>query len=270
CEKTWNTVGQMARPAGLQATEPTRENHPVVTRRRMAWAIAASVLLAVALWNVQAVNRLQRLMTDHRTAVGEQRLVTLKDESTILLNTDSAVDVGYSSTVREIHLIRGEAAVTVAPDPARPLSVIMPDLTATALGTQFVVKTVSGRSTVTVLEHAVRVVPNRSPPTGAVTVETGQRTRLLQDEQLVVDTVDLEQAAAWRHGKLIFDGQPLEQLLDELDRYRTGRILLLNRSLRAHKVTGVFPLRDGDAALGLLQQASPLRVVRLGPLVVLH
>lgn len=165
CEKTWNRVGHMARPAGLQETETMQENHRVATRRRIAWAIAASVLLAVALWNVQAVNRLQRLMTDHRTAVGEQRLVTLKDESTILLNTDSAVDVGYSSTVREIRLLRGEAAVTMAHDPARPFSVIMPDLTATALGTQFVVKTVSGRSTVTVLEHAVRVVPNRSPPT---------------------------------------------------------------------------------------------------------
>lgn len=267
-EQTWDKVGGIAQPVSLQERKGARSIRHVPASRGIAWAVAASIVL-VTLWNLQALNRMKSFMADHRTAVAEQRLVTLEDGSTLFLNTDTAINVELSSSKRKVRLLRGEVDVVVAPDARRPFDVFTPDLTATALGTDFVVKTIDGRTTVTVLEHAVRVQPNGQPAATAITVQPGQRAGLSPEGMLVVETVDPEQAIAWRHGKLIFDGHPLSQLIDELNRYRTSRIVLLNPSLGSHRVTGVFPVNDGDATIDLLKQALPVKITDLSPLLVL-
>ena len=77
-------------------------------------------------------------------------------------------------------------------------------------------------------------------------------------------------ALAWRQGRLVVSGRPLAEVVGTLARYRTGRVLLLDRAAAARPVSGVFDLTDVDHALDLLADSLALRVTRLPGLVVLR
>src|SRR3546814_6808240 len=67
-------------------------------------------------------------------------------------------------------------------------------------------------------------------------------------EQLAVDTngratrtpVDPAKATAWRRGLLIFEGTPLAEVIEQINRYRPGRIMLTSDELGHRSVSGVF------------------------------
>ncbi|MGC4097141.1 MAG: hypothetical protein QM706_08495 [Nitrospira sp.] len=52
--------------------------------------------------------------------------------------------------------------------------------------------------------------------------------------------VDVTAAAAWRQGLLVVDGIPLEQVLDEVQRYYSATIVLWNREVGKQRVTGTY------------------------------
>jgi transmembrane sensor len=60
-------------------------------------------------------------------------------------------------------------------------------------------------------------------------------------------------------------------LIDEIDRYRTGRVFLAGSGLKNHRVSGMFSLADPDAALAKVRKIMGLKETRLGPWwVALH
>ena len=88
----------------------------------------------------------------HVTRIGEQRLVVLKDDSVLNLNTDTELDVRFTDERRWLRLHRGEAYFDVAPDPARPFVVVTPHGRIEAVGTAFGVRVLEDRSRVMVGE----------------------------------------------------------------------------------------------------------------------
>src|SRR3546814_281907 len=137
--------------------------HPASGRARRVWwpalAVAASLLVAVGLMfrhqllpdNVPAIR--------YATVLGEQRSVTLKDGSQVILDTASELLVQYGSRERKLTLQRGRADFSVQhdDDAQRPFVVHAATGTVTATGTQFQVRVESGIGTVTLLEGQVRV-----------------------------------------------------------------------------------------------------------------
>src|SRR3546814_2273737 len=91
--------------------------HPASGRARRVWwpalAVAASLLVAVGLMfrhqllpdNVPAIR--------YATVLGEQRSVTLKDGSQVILDTASELLVQYGSRERKLTLQRGRADFSV-------------------------------------------------------------------------------------------------------------------------------------------------------------
>ena len=56
---------------------------------------------------------------DVRTRVGQRRQVELSDRTAVTLNTDTAIDVRFTDSARELTLRGGEILVATAKD-ARP------------------------------------------------------------------------------------------------------------------------------------------------------
>ncbi len=131
-------------------------------------ALAACLLIAVF---AQSGTILTNLRADTVTGVGEQRNVTLPDGSQAFLNTDSAIAIDYDAG-RQVRLLRGEAAFTVAPAAGEPFVVAVGDGTVTALGTRFIVRMASEETSVAVTEHSVRVHNTETPGTTAACVAT--------------------------------------------------------------------------------------------------
>ncbi len=75
--------------------------------------------------------------------------------------------------------------------------------------------------------------------------------------------VDVDAATAWQRGKLIFNRRPLENVVAELQRYRTGRIVILGDRLKTLEVTGVFDLDDTDRILRTIEETTKARVVQM-------
>jgi transmembrane sensor len=233
-------------------------------------AAAAVWLLAVNLILPGRFHPLAALLSDYRTQTGEMREFTLGDGSRLLLNTESAVSVDFTESRRDVVLHRGQARFTVAGDARRPFVVQANGLAVRALGTVFdVYQADSGEVTVTVQEHAVAVglypAAARQPPS-EMEVKQGQKLRyrpgsLLPDPE----PIPLDQDTAWQRHLLWVNDRPLSELLEELGRYRSGRIFLRDQGLEKLRITGVFALDNPDKVLDSVCRALGLRQTRIGP-----
>ncbi|MCY1438288.1 Protein FecR [compost metagenome] len=232
----------------------------------MGGALAACVAaLAVV---VALPQPLAGVYADYATRVGERRSIDLADGSRVWLNSGSALSVDFSTGERRLALHAGEALFQVAKDPNRPFIVRAGDTEVMAVGTRFDVDSRGAQTRVDVTEGVVQVSKAASQP---VRLSAGQRLSL--DERTpapAVQPLDLDSASAWQRGKLIFNQRPLGDVLDELERYLPGRIMLTDPALRAHKVSGVFDLDDPDALLKTLERLQPVRISRLPWLVLVR
>ena len=77
------------------------------------------------------------------------------------------------------------------------------------------------------------------------------------------EAVDVDQATAWRRGKLIVRRQPLGDVLAALGRYHRGFVYCVDRAICARRVSGVFgaedplqSLQEIETSLGLQRDPS--------------
>jgi len=245
-----------------------RSRYPVWLSASLA--AAAVWLLAVNLILPGRFHPLAALLSDYRTQTGEMREFTLSDGSRLLLNTESAVSVDFAESRRNIVLHHGQARFTVAGDARRPFVVQANGLAVRALGTVFdVYQADNGEVTVTVQEHAVAAgldpaAARRSP--SEKEVKQGQKLRYRPGGPLPdPEPARLDQATAWQRHRLLINDRPLPELLEELGRYRSGRIFLRDGGLQKLRITGVFALDNPDKVLDSVCQALGLRQTRIGP-----
>jgi transmembrane sensor len=191
---------------------------------------------------------------DFQTGIGEMRSLTLSDGSHVELGAASAISIDFTKSLRRIVLHGGEAYFTVAPDSARPFRVEAGSVTATALGTAYSVAIAPGRTTVAVTEHHVRV-------------EGGGRTVDLQQGDAidweggtlgVITKGDADNHVRWRDRQLIFLARPLGEIIAEVNRWRKGRLVIIDRALAARRVTAILDVNDIDDIDTTLQQGLPV------------
>lgn len=255
-------------------TAMPQKANPAISPRWLAipLTLAASWLFAIILVLPKQSNLLGAFLSDYHTGIGEQQSIQLADGSLMLLNTHTAVSVDYGESLRHITLHHGQAQFTVAKDVQRPFEVTSGGLTTRALGTVFeVYKQETGAIDITVQEHAVAVSSENQTPPSPVKVLERQRLRYHNGSLAKPEVVDTEQTGAWQQRRLFINDRPLAELIEELGRYRTGRIFLSDDSLNNMRVSGMFSLADPDTALEKVRKILALQETRLGPWwVVLH
>lgn len=272
-EALWRNLGELR--SGRRSLDPTAV--PAIRRSKQAgigkvpWAIAACLILIIGWFaSDQLVEWITIAMADHHTGVGRQLVVTLQDGSRIHLNSDSAVNVAFTDQGRTVHLLKGEAAFTVSPDVKRPFIVRSGELHTRALGTAFVVHLLRNSVTATVTEHAVHLSTSSGSGSPPLLLHEGEQASYTAETGLSqAHPVDLGPVTAWQRGKLIVEAKPLAEVVDELNRYRLGRIMILNSALRPLKVTGLFDITDPDAALRMIEDTLQIHGTALTSYVVL-
>lgn len=248
-------------------------------RRRSVWrfapAAAAAVVAASAiLW----WSGLPTTPNRYETMIGERATVELADGSTMSLNTNSVAEIGFSDEQRRIALHRGEAHFLVAHDPERAFIVTAGPSLVRAVGTAFAVRLrEEGRAEVTVTEGVVEVMaappvetddrPERSRERAEpLTVAEGQRAQIAERVESVTTVVPetLERELAWRDGMLVFDGEPLRTVVEEISRYTRRQIVIADPSLEEISVVARLSTDDPDRLLALIDSNDLVRVRRLG------
>lgn len=80
---------------------------------------------------------------------------------------------------------------------------------------------------------------------------------------------DRDLATAWLRGRLVFDAQPLSEAIELINRYRAGRVILVDSDLRDLKISGSFAIDQTDDVLQVVTTTLPVSATRLTDYLVL-
>ena len=252
----------LSRHENLDGGVVARHNRrPRVPVPRMLGASVAAVCLAAAIvvgwiaWSHQG--------TSYRTAIGGISAISMKDGSTVTLNTNSDIRVALNETERRVDLERGEAFFEVAKDPNRPFIVRIGDQRVIAVGTKFSVRREPNHVRVIVTEGRVRVEHSEPhQPADAALISAGgvavagAAGVLVQDKSLS----DAEERLSWRQGIVVFRETLLSDAVAEFNRYNTRQIYIEDPALGSMRIGGHFRTHNAEGFVRLLAEAFPIRV----------
>lgn len=270
----WKATSEAHRRAAAQAEQLWERLGPALVRpkargRTIPLLLAAAIGLGAAAFAAGLFGPPASYFADYRTGTGEIRSVTLRDGSQVDLDSGTSFDVDVSH--RTVTLHAGQIYVSVQSDPLRPFTVVAAEGSVRALGTAFAVRRDADRATVVVTEHAVRVTLGEEGSSRSAEVVAGQALSYSDAQGLGrPHPADVAALTAWRRGELQFDGWTLGDVVAEIDRYRRGRIVILDDAVRRLPVTGSFDTADTDAFLESIQIALPVTVTSLPGLAVIR
>ena len=100
-------------------------------------------------------------------------------------------------------------------------------------------------------------------------LDAGQATTLTVTENFTAPPVqavsreELKRLQSWRNGLLVFSGEPLQQVVNEISRYTTVSIEITDPEVRSMEIGGRFRVGDIDGMFSALEENFGLRVNRL-------
>lgn len=282
-----------AEPHSHNAEQRSVDTGTVHTRR--SWirgALAASLVFAAAgalTWYVSTSGPY------YHTPVGGIASVPMSDGSKVTLNTESAIRLAVSETVRAVELERGEAFFEVAKDPNRPFVVSAGDKRVVAVGTKFSVRRDGNDLRVFVTEGKVRfeddsliassAVPSSHkagpiPDSGTVKHRDDGNAMLLAagaiaragDSGVIVQEKPLpevEDYLSWRAGYLTFRDTPLADAVAEFNRYNERKIFIQDPAVAAIRFSGKVRPTSFEGFVRLLEGAFPIRAEHVDGRIVL-
>lgn len=247
------TLWQHVAPALEHVSQP----RSLGRRAFLGGAIAASA--AVVMVRVGVPGGFAGLTADYRTEVGEQRHVLLSDGISLELNTQTRI----SRVGQGIELLEGE--VEVVAHVAQPLKVQAGEGWVSTAQARFNLRNTDYNVCVTCIEgsllvdiagHSVRLDSGRQLTYGAAGVSD-------------VTTVDTQAVVAWREQVLVFNNATLATVVDEINRYRPGMLVLLNKQLGQRRVQARFSLQQLAGVALLIRDAYGAKCTELPGGVVL-
>ncbi|MGO4686262.1 FecR domain-containing protein [Hyphomicrobium sp. 2TAF46] len=267
--RLWDRLGPAVGSAEQRrATDAAASPSPRrVTRRMIVGGVAAaSAAYLIARPPFEIWPSYAELTADYRTATGEQHRIALAEGASVLLNTQTSLSLRPSDDDDDrIELITGEAAITIDRELVRPLRVIAGDGRISARRSTFNVRYDGRNVGVTCLDGRVRVEQGES----AVSLEASQQARYNAAGLGALVAIDAATATAWREGLLVFQAAPLAEVIAEINRYRPGRVILMNDALGQRQVNARFRIDKVDDVLALAQRLYGAKLTTLPGGVVL-
>lgn len=250
---------------GAETPEEKRKKKRAVTRRNVITGIGvvvagASLVEGPGIW--------RRWGADMVSAIGRIDERRLPDGSQITLGPDSAVEIAFTETARQVKLIEGMALFNVAADTARPFEARTGNLRATAAaGMSFELRQNGGRSLVGAANGQTRV--DVGGAAGDVLADGEWLATEADAQGSRKGRSDADQIAPWRRHLLVAEQDRIDALVAEIARWQSARIVIPQSELAVSRVSGLYDLRDPRAALeaviepygGRFRQVTPWLIV---------
>jgi len=269
----WAAVGALgSSPDLLKMRERAlaRARSASLSRRgRWGWAAAACLLVTLAGGGLLVELRLR--VPDYETEIGVRREVALPDGSHVSMDSDTALKVRYTETERALTLTRGRARFDVAHDVKRPFTVTAGTETVVAVGTSFDVEKLDTTVLVTLIQGQVVVkqqedaAPARGPAKdkAPVSLTQGQQLVAARHAKPTVQSADLQVAAAWEAGHLVFHDEPLGAVVARVNRY-TEHAVSVDPAASDIRISGVFNAGDVGSFVSAITGYFPVQATTTG------
>ena len=207
----------------------------------------------------------------YAAAIGEMREQVLVDGSVLQINTDSQVNVEYSEGVRKIRLLRGEAHFDVAHNSEWPFEVYAGKGIVKAVGTAFSIRLEEELISVIVTDGKVDLA---STPTAAMPMQKtigrlseGQGASFSHQPdakpRYMLAQKEIDRQLSWRKGYLVFEGEPLSEVVAELNRYLPLKVEIIDSALSNLPIGGRFKVGELEALFDVLESSFNVQVSRL-------
>lgn len=190
----------------------------------------------------------------------------LPDGSSGWLNSGSALHfpAAFSGSSRDVRL-EGEAYFDIESNPDKPFVVTTDHIKVAALGTSFNVEAYDEDNTskVTLETGIVELfdVEDGSLRNALNRLDTGFQFTYFNDlESYRVDAVDVGKVTAWKEGKLVFREDPMNEVVERLNRWYNVQIVIEDKSLDDYAFRATFQDETLDEVLKLLQLSSPIEI----------
>lgn len=244
---------------------PVAQPMQVSRRRFVGLAVAASVAVVATSASTLWLKGIGSPFADVRTAVGERRTVQLPDGSSVELAGNTALNLSFSASQRAVELLQGEAFFKVVPNTAAEFAVQTQAGRVLAGEAEFCLACEASAAQLSVSRHTVRVItPNQQTDLGE-----GLSLHFSATHTGPIQRAELEQVLAWRSGRLVFFDTPLLTVVNQLQRWREGKIFIPDQQLAARRVSVILNLNRPDQMLDVLSKALAVRMTRYTDLVTL-
>lgn len=152
---------------------------------------------------------------------GKRSFVKLSDGSTLWVNSGSRLvyPAVFKGEKREIYL-DGEIYGAIATVPGKSFSVHTERMEVVVLGTELNVQAYSSDESdaVVLVTGSVEVKPDNAGAAGARLLTPGKMA-VVEEETILVSTVDVEDYTSWKEGHYRFKNEPLANVTKRLSRY---------------------------------------------------
>ena len=174
---------------------------------------------------------------------GSRSQMTLPDGSKVWLNAGSKISYSQGfSLVNRLVMIVGEGYFEVARNEQLPFSVKSDNIEVEVLGTKFNFRDYPSDATATVSLSEGSVAMNSvTHPKEDQLLKPGQRATVdKKTGKIEVEEYEVTNAIQWTNGKLIFDGEPLRDIIRDLERSYNVSITVKNSELYGLRFYGDF------------------------------
>jgi transmembrane sensor len=264
----WNVAGPAAREAvdrqlvSASAKWPSRRQSPL-KRRAVFGGVAVMASAAIYMVMRPPLNiwpSLTELAANYHTGTGDQRQLLLADDISVDMNTQTTISLRPDANADDrIELISGEASVAMSPRASRPFIVVAAGGQTIASNARFNVQRLDTSVCVTCLSGSVQVETAGQ----SVTVRPQQQVSYDRHGLQTPSIADLDVTTAWQRGLLIFRNKPLSEVVVEINRYRPGKIILLNDELGNRPVFATFRIDHIQSVVSEIQQTFNAKVTAL-------
>nr|WP_255496151.1 FecR domain-containing protein [Mucilaginibacter sp. FT3.2] len=167
---------------------------------------------------------------------GNKYSLTLADGTEVYLDAASSITypVAFKGKQRKVS-ITGQVYFKVKHNAAMPFYVIVKDEIIEDIGTEFNINAYENEATLktTLIGGAVNVTRDKA----SVLLKPGEQT-VGFGVGLIKKTVDLEETTAWLQGKLIFDDETLESIMNRVARIYDVNLVWVDETARKLKFGG--------------------------------
>ena len=209
------------------------------------------------------------------------------------------MQISFDEHARRVTLERGRALFRVAKNPDRPFLVRADGTTVRAVGTAFGIDRQRDGVVVTVAEGKVAVFATKSEDsqesrrtanageaTGAAEAEGSPSTQLISPSSVrragsraqlfltagqqvrmessgtaePVHKVDSDRELAWAKGRLVFESDSVQHVVEEFNRYNRIQLEVRDSELAKRPISGTFSAADPESFVAFLQTVVSIRV----------
>lgn len=248
---------------------------------RLGWIkYAAAVLLMVVTVGYLSYkggqNEIQSSFGDIviATPQGSRTQLSLPDGSKVWLNAGSSISYsqGFGYIDRLVNLV-GEGYFEVARNEKLPLSVVSENVCVKVLGTKFNFRDypTDAEAIVSLTEGSVAMCSKKNPDAGQL-LKPGQRATVDKESGWIhVENYEVANSMKWTNGRLLFDGEPLPDIVKTLERSYNVKITIADCSLRKLRFYGDFIRQEQTLVevLNALESTGKLKYERNGKDVIL-